>query len=154
MTDVHSPEQRSFNMSRIKGRDTKPELLLRSALHRSGYRFRKNVSTLPGKPDLVLPKYRAAIFVHGCFWHRHESCKYATCPGSNKEFWEAKFRGTVNRDAVKRLALETNGWKVLTVWECELKSNAGAVLDGIRMALAIGQAACPDTMPLPFQREG
>jgi DNA mismatch endonuclease (patch repair protein) len=137
MTDVHSPEQRSFNMSRIKGRDTKPELLLRSALHRSGYRFRKNVPNLPGKPDIVLPRYRTAIFVHGCFWHRHENCRYATSPGSNKEFWQAKFLGTVKRDKAKRLALEADGWKVLTVWECELKSDPATSLDGIRTALTI-----------------
>ncbi len=147
MTDVHSPEQRSFNMSRIKGRDTKPELLLRSHLHRAGYRFRKNVAGLPGKPDIVLPKYKAAIFVHGCFWHRHENCRYATCPGSNKEFWQAKFQGTVERDAIKRHALEAAGWNVLTVWECELKSNPAAAMDKITVALGPSQARAVPRQP-------
>ncbi len=135
MTDVHSPEQRSYNMSRIKGKDTKPELLLRSLLHREGFRFRKNLGTLPGKPDIVLLKYRTAIFVHGCFWHRHENCRYATCPGSNKEFWQNKFDGTVKRDQTKKTALEKEGWSVLTVWECELRDNPAAAVDALSASI-------------------
>ena len=124
MVDVHTPSQRSFNMSRIKGKDTKPEVLVRSLLHRAGFRFRKNVSTLAGKPDLVLPKYNAAVFVHGCYWHRHCGCRYATSPSTNVEFWSEKFRGTVVRDEANQLALTALGWRVLTVWECELRDNA------------------------------
>ncbi|WP_083811569.1 very short patch repair endonuclease [Asticcacaulis biprosthecium] len=131
MVDVHSPEQRSFNMSRIKGKDTKPEILLRSLLHRAGFRFRKNFGHLPGKPDIVLPKYKTAIFVHGCFWHRHANCRFAACPSSNKEFWQRKFLGTVERDTATRRSLEQSGWSVLTVWECELKQNPLTALNKI-----------------------
>ena len=123
MADVHSPAQRSFNMSRIRGADTKPELLLRSLLHRRGLRFRKNVATLPGRPDIVLPKHKAVILVHGCFWHRHPGCKFATTPASNKIFWTAKFAKTIERDRMAEHALREQGWRVFTAWECELKSQ-------------------------------
>jgi DNA mismatch endonuclease (patch repair protein) len=129
MVDVHTPAQRSFNMSRIKGRDTKPEILVRSLLHRAGFRFRKNLSKLAGKPDLVLPKYNTAIFVHGCYWHRHCGCRYATVPSTNAEFWLEKFRGTVVRDDANQRSLTDVGWRVLTVWECELKHNAVNTLE-------------------------
>jgi DNA mismatch endonuclease (patch repair protein) len=110
-------------MSRIQGKNTKPELLLRSLLHRAGYRFRLHVPNLPGKPDIVLPRYRTVIFVHGCFWHRHEGCANATMPKSRTEFWAEKFAKTIERDQQKQRQLEEIGWKVLTVWECELKSE-------------------------------
>jgi DNA mismatch endonuclease (patch repair protein) len=116
-------------MSRIKGRDTGPELLLRSLLHRAGFRFRLHPKELPGKPDIVLPRYHAAIFVHGCFWHRHEGCRNATTPSTRTEFWQAKFHSNVNRDQRNIAALEAAGWTVFTVWECELKSDAAAIVD-------------------------
>jgi DNA mismatch endonuclease (patch repair protein) len=111
---------RSWNMSRIKGKDTKPEVMVRSMLHRAGYRFRKNVKELPGKPDIVLPKYRTVIFVHGCFWHRHKGCKQATTPGTNVEFWQKKFERNIANDAKHSRALRKLGWHVLTIWECQL----------------------------------
>jgi len=118
--DHLTPEKRSWNMSRIRGKDTKPEVLVRSMLHRAGYRFRKNVSTLPGKPDIVLPKYRTVIFVHGCFWHRHKGCKDATTPKSNKAFWRKKFERNVSNDRKHARELRKLGWKVVTVWSCQL----------------------------------
>jgi DNA mismatch endonuclease (patch repair protein) len=119
MTDRISKEHRSWNMSRIRGKDTKPELAVRSMLHRMGYRFRLHVKDLPGKPDIVLPKYRTVIFVHGCFWHRHPRCKYAYAPKSRARFWRWKLDENVNRDRKARRALRVLGWRVLTVWECE-----------------------------------
>ena len=98
MADRISPEHRSWNMSRMRGKDTGPELCLRSLLHRAGFRYRLHDTTLPGKPDLVLPRYRTVIFVHGCYWHRHSGCKYATTPRTRTDFWLAKFQGTVERD--------------------------------------------------------
>lgn len=108
-------------MSRIRSKDTSPEKLVRSLLHHAGFRFRLNVKTLPGSPDIVLPKYRTAIFVHGCFWHRHKRCKYAYTPKSRIEFWQAKFRENVERDKLKKKKLEDFGWQVITIWECETK---------------------------------
>lgn len=121
MTDHLTKEKRSWNMARIKGKDTKPEVLVRSMLHRAGYRFRKNVKDLPGKPDIVLPKYKTAIFVHGCFWHRHKGCKDATTPKTNTEFWLKKFERNVYNDRKHTRELRKLGWYVITVWECELK---------------------------------
>ncbi len=118
MADVHTPEQRSFNMSRIRCRDTKPELIVRSTVHQMGYRFRLHRRNLPGKPDLVLPGRRKIIFVHGCFWHLHR-CRYGrVIPGTNTDFWQTKRRATVERDRRNRSALQADGWDVLTVWEC------------------------------------
>lgn len=123
MADFLTPAQRSERMSRIKSRDTKPELVLRSAMHRKGFRFRVNDTRLPGKPDIVFPKYRAAVFVHGCFWHRHPGCSVATTPKSNTAFWMEKFDRNVARDTRSKEALEASGWRVFTVWECDLKSS-------------------------------
>lgn len=109
-------------MSGIKGKNTKPELLLRSALHAQGFRFRIQRKDLPGKPDIVLPKYKTIIFVHGCFWHRHPGCKYAYTPKSNVEFWTNKLEGNVTRDRLTEQTLEEMGWRVLIVWECEIKT--------------------------------
>jgi len=128
MTDVHSPETRSYNMSRIRGKHTKPEMLLRSLLHRAGFRFRIHDARLPGKPDIVLPRYKSVIFVNGCFWHRHEGCKYATTPKTRKEFLEKKFSDTLKRDSAKQKQLQELGWDVFVVWECELKSDSESVL--------------------------
>jgi DNA mismatch endonuclease, patch repair protein len=126
MADVHTPAQRSFNMSRIRGRDTKPERILRSLLHRAGLRFRKNVTSLPGKPDIVLPKHRAVVLVHGCYWHRHFGCRFATTPATNAPFWIEKFAGTIERDRKAAQLLDEAGWRVFTVWECELRTDASA----------------------------
>ncbi len=128
MADTISAERRSWNMSRIAGRNTKPELLLRSLLHCAGFRFRLHAKDLPGKPDIVLPKYRIAIFVHGCFWHRHPGCSNATMPSTRTAFWKAKFDGNVERDSRNVAALKEAGWTVLIVWECDLKSDPQAVV--------------------------
>ncbi|NEX92973.1 very short patch repair endonuclease [Caulobacter sp. 17J65-9] len=118
MADVVDSRTRSRMMAGIRGRDTTPELLIRRALHRAGFRFRLNVRSLPGTPDIVLPKYRAAIFIHGCFWHRHEGCRYATHPATRPEFWAQKFQQNVERDARARALLKQAGWRVATIWEC------------------------------------
>ena len=110
-------------MSRIRSSNTKPEMAVRSLLHCAGYRFRLHRKDLPGKPDIVLPKYITVVFVHGCFWHRHEKCKYAYTPKSRIEFWEEKFKNNIERDKKNRKELESLGWKVIIVWECELSDS-------------------------------
>lgn len=122
MTDSLSPEKRSWNMSRIKGKDTKPEMTVRSLLHKMGYRFRLHRKDLPGVPDIVLPKYKTAIFIHGCFWHRHNGCKLAYNPKTRIEFWNKKFRDTVKRDQLNIKKLEELGWNTEIIWECEVKN--------------------------------
>lgn len=123
MADVHTREQRSRNMAAIRGKDTKPEIRVRSILHALGYRFRLHRKDLPGKPDIVLPKHRIAIFVHGCFWHSH-SCRYGqVTPATRSEFWSVKRSDTVKRDQRKAQALKELGWTVLTIWECETKDS-------------------------------
>ena len=136
MTDIISQEHRSWNMSRITGKNTKPELRLRSILHRAGYRFRLHVSSLPGRPDVVLPKYRTVIFVNGCFWHRHQGCSKCYTPSSRTEFWTAKFEATIARDIKKSAELRKRGWNVLTVWECEIQESPSSVLDRITTSVA------------------
>lgn len=117
----HLPlEKRSWNMSRIKSKNTAPEIRVRSALHRLGYRFRLHVKELPGKPDIVLPKYKTVIFVHGCFWHRHKGCVRATTPSTNQEYWEKKFQQNVKRDNFEQKELKRMGWRVIVVWECNV----------------------------------
>ena len=123
MSDKLTPEKRSWNMSRIKGKDTKIEVEVRKYLFSKGYRFRKNDKRYPGKPDIVLPKYHVAIFVHGCFWHRHEGCKDATTPKTRTEFWLEKFDKNVKNDQIKQEKLRELGWKVIVIWECELKRS-------------------------------
>ena len=147
MTDVVDRATRSRMMSGIRGRNTKPELIVRSYLHRAGLRFRLHAK-LPGKPDLVLPRHRTAVFVHGCFWHRHEGCRYTTTPRTNQEFWQQKFLGNVDRDRRHMEALRTLGWRVATVWECALKHSVEDTarlveewLHGDKEALVIGQSA-------------
>jgi DNA mismatch endonuclease (patch repair protein) len=128
MSDVHSPEQRSFNMSRIRSKDTKPEMIVRSLVHQMGYRFRLHVQGLPGKPDLVLPAHRKVIFVHGCFWHMHR-CRFGRVkPATNASFWSSKRLGNVCRDRMNRRRLRTEGWSVLVVWECWTKDVDGKLL--------------------------
>jgi DNA mismatch endonuclease (patch repair protein) len=119
--DIISKEKRSWNMSRIRSKDTKPEKIVRFLLHRMGYRFRLHVNNLPGKPDIVLPKYRTVIFVHGCFWHRHKGCKYAYTPKSRIEFWEKKFADNIERFKSVKKELINKSWKVIVIWECETK---------------------------------
>jgi len=128
MTDHLSKERRSWNMSRIRSENTKPEKLVRSLLHRAGYRFRLHDKKLPGKPDIVLAKYRTVIFVYGCFWHRHPGCRQAMTPSSNQAYWLPKFQRTVERDRQTREALVSIGWKVIEVWECEVEQNPASVL--------------------------
>lgn len=119
MTDTLSKEHRSWNMSRIKAKNTKPEIAVRSLLHKLGYRFRLHVKKLSGTPDIVLPKHRTVIFIHGCFWHQHAGCKLAYRPKSRQDFWTAKFTANIDRHEKACKELEQQGWKVLTIWECE-----------------------------------
>jgi DNA mismatch endonuclease, patch repair protein len=120
--DRISKERRSWNMSRIRGADTKPERIVRSLLHQSGYRFRLHRKDLPGRPDIVLPRYQAAILVHGCFWHRHKGCRFAYTAKSRQDFWKQKFTENVERDRRNLRALRKLGWRCLTVWECETRN--------------------------------
>ena len=116
-------EQRSRNMSAIKSKNTKPEITVRKLLHSMGYRFRLHKKDLPGSPDIVLPKYKTVIFVHGCFWHRHQNCKYASNPKTRREFWEKKFKENIERDKKTQEKLKNLGWKTNIVWECEIKKQ-------------------------------
>lgn len=122
MADRITKRQRSHVMRSVGRKDTGPEIVVRSLLHRAGFRFRKNVKSLPGTPDIVLPKYRTVIFVHGCFWHRHEGCRRATKPASRREYWDAKLARNVERDRQKAARLQEAGWNVVTIWECETKA--------------------------------
>lgn len=122
MADNHTKEQRSYNMSKIRSTNSAPEEKVRKYLFSKGFRYRKNVKSLPGCPDIVLPKYKTAIFVNGCFWHKHD-CPRFVWPSSNKEYWEPKIRRNVERDKINIELLQKEGWRVLVVWECELKKN-------------------------------
>ena len=119
--DVHNKETRSYNMSRIKGRKTKPEEIIAKYLFSQGFRYRRNVKKLPGTPDIVLKKYKTVIFVNGCFWHMHEGCKYFVWPKDNSEFWKNKLLANKERDEKEKKEIEELGWKVIVVWECQLK---------------------------------
>ena len=121
--DVHDKETRSYNMSCIKGKGTKPEEIVRKYLFSQGFRYRKNDKRLPGTPDIVLPKYKTVIFVTGCFWHGHKGCKYFVWPKNNAEFWKNKIESNISRDRKKAETLKDQGWKVIVVWECDLKHN-------------------------------
>lgn len=120
MPDKITREHRSWNMSRVRSKDTKIERLVRSTLHRMGFRFRKNVRTLPGTPDIVLPKFGSIIFVNGCFWHQHKHCIRSHIPKSNRKYWKDKLRKNVERDATTRVILESLGWRVFYIWQCEI----------------------------------
>ena len=124
--DRISKEHRSWNMSRIKSGNTKPEIVVRSLLHKLGYRFRLHRKDLPGKPDIVLPRYNSVVFVHGCFWHRHNGCKNATVPKTKNIFWREKFKGNIERDIKVQEELQSMDWKILIIWECET-SDIGSV---------------------------
>lgn len=123
MTDIVDQQTRSRMMSGIRGKNTKPELALRRALHARGFRFRLHSKNVYGRPDLVLPKYRAVVFVHGCFWHRHEGCRFASTPSTREEFWRKKFEANVARDEAVRGKLLEDGWRIATVWECALRKT-------------------------------
>ena len=132
MADVHTPEIRKYNMSRIKGKNTKPEEIVRKYLHAQGFRYRKNVEDLPGKPDIVLAKYKTVVFVNGCFWHHHNGCSFFKWPENNAEFWRRKISGNEIRDLKNYKKLESLGWNVLVVWECDVKrKRLEEVLDGL-----------------------
>lgn len=122
--DVHDKKTRSYNMSRIKGKNTKPEEIVRKYLFSKGFRYRKNDKKLPGTPDIVLPKYKTVIFVNGCFWHGHKDCRYFVIPKTNTDFWLNKINTNIERDKRKQEALKELGWNVVVVWECELKKQS------------------------------
>ena len=145
--DIWSKAKRSEVMSHIRGRDTKPELVVRSLLHRAGLRFSLRRKDLPGRPDIVLPKYKAVIFVHGCFWHRHKGCKVATVPKTRKAFWLAKFSGNVARDKRNIRSLERQGWKVIVVWSCDVLRDPKAVLERLLKDLSVKQSFLYDNLP-------
>jgi DNA mismatch endonuclease (patch repair protein) len=121
MADTHSKETRSFNMSRIRSKDTKPEMQVRKYLFSNGFRYRLHVKKLPGKPDIVLSQYRTVVFVHGCFWHAHENCSFAALPKSNNEYWNKKLAGNISRDKSAEKELKQIGWTVIVLWECDLR---------------------------------
>ena len=126
MADITSPEQRSQNMAKIRSRDTKPEEYIRHLLFSRGYRYRKNVASVPGHPDAWLAKFNVALFVHGCFWHRHPGCKYAYTPKSRVEFWNRKFENNIARDKEVRDQLQAQGIRSLVIWECTVKRMLGS----------------------------
>ncbi len=147
--DIWSAEKRSAVMARIRGRDTKPELIVRSLLHRAGVRFSLRRKDLPGKPDIVLPKYGAVVFVHGCFWHRHNGCKVATTPKTRMEFWQAKFAANVARDKRNLRDLKRAGWKVIVLWECQVMRDPLAAVEKVLKSIrpespGLVYAALPD----------
>ena len=131
--DVHDKKTRSYNMSQIKGKNTKPEELVRKYLFSQGFRYRKNDKRLPGSPDIVLPKYKTVIFINGCFWHGHGDCIYFVWPKSNEEFWRNKIYSNIERDIRKTKQLTGLGWKVIIVWECELKNDK--ILDTLNQVI-------------------
>ena len=123
MADVHDPKVRSYNMSQIKGKDTKPEMLVRNFLHSHGFRYKLHDKKLLGKPDIVLPKYKTVIEVQGCYWHGHHGCKYFKLTKSNTDFWKEKIGRNIERDTINHKKLKQNGWAVLIIWECELRPS-------------------------------
>ena len=135
MADSISPERRSWNMGQIKSTDTSVEVKVRKYLFSQGFRYRKNVKTLPGKPDIVLPKYRTVIFVHGCFWHRHEGCKRATNPKTRTEYWQEKFARNVNNDKRHNNELCALGWRVIVLWECEINKRFEETMENLILSL-------------------
>lgn len=139
MADVHETEVRSYNMSQIRAKDTKPEMLVRKYLHSKGFRYRLHVKDLPGKPDLVLPKYNSVIFVHGCFWHAHEGCKYFIMPKTRINYWENKLIGNRERDEENIRKLKNDDWKVFVIWECQLKENIESVLNKLIKDLKVNK---------------
>jgi len=125
MADLLTRERRSWNMSRIRGKHTAPEMAVRSVLHKAGFRFRLHRKGFPGKPDIVLPKYKTVVFVHGCFWHRHQGCRNCTTPSNRRDWWLEKLNGNAARDKINRRALQKLGWRVVVVWECQTEKKSG-----------------------------
>lgn len=123
MTDVHSKETRSYNMSRIKSKDTKPEIIVRKFLHKNGFRYRLHAKVLPGKPDIVLPKYKTVIFINGCFWHGHQECKYYVIPKTRTQWWLDKINRNISKDLLAKEQLIAAGWIIIEIWECQLKKQ-------------------------------
>lgn len=128
MADRLTPEKRSWNMSKIRGKDTKIEVKVRHYLFSQGFRYRKNVKDMPGKPDIVLPRYKTVIFIHGCYWHRHKGCKNCTTPSTRQDFWLQKFEKNVQNDLKHTTQLENDGWRVLVLWECQIENNFDALM--------------------------
>ncbi|MFW5803067.1 MAG: very short patch repair endonuclease [Verrucomicrobiota bacterium] len=153
MVDKLTTERRSWTMSRVRSGNTKPELIVRSLLHRCGLRFTLRRRDLPGKPDVVLPKYHAAIFVHGCFWHRHSGCPRATTPSTQRDFWERKFARTVERDQENEQRLREQGWRVFVVWECEVTADPRATVRYLIENIAPERAPGIRYDTLPDRRE-
>ena len=152
MTDIVDKKTRSRMMSGIRGKNTRPEMMVRRALHAAGFRYRLHAKDLPGKPDIVLPKYRAVVFVHGCFWHRHEGCYYATIPKSRQVFWISKLEANRRRDAKTRERLAAAGWRVFVVWECGLKHDPEGTMSALVTALKnphVKGRDIPSTPPRP-----
>lgn len=135
MSDSLTPEKRSWNMSQIRAQDTSIEVKVRKYLFSQGFRYRKNVKGLPGKPDIVLPKYRTVVFIHGCFWHRHENCKRATTPKSRLDYWLPKFDRNVQNDRKHREELEKAGWNVVTIWECEVNKSFDETMEKLTSSI-------------------
>jgi len=140
MVDVVDPATRSRMMAGIKGKDTKPEMLLRRALHARGFRYRLHDRNLPGRPDLVFPRHRAAIMVNGCFWHHHKGCRYATVPASRPEFWSEKLNANADRDERNRAALAADGWRVGIIWECALRRSVAEAAEQVAVWIVSGAA--------------
>ena len=137
--DVHTKDQRHFNMSRIRSQETQPEIIVRKYLFSQGFRYRKNVSHLPGKPDIVMPKYKTVIFVNGCFWHGHEGCPKFVQPKTNVEFWSNKILANKERDQRNYISLTSTGWKVIIIWECQLSSsNRKETLEALKSRIING----------------
>jgi DNA mismatch endonuclease (patch repair protein) len=123
MADVHTKAQRSYNMSQIRGKNTKPEMIVRRFLHANGFRYRLHDKKLPGRPDIVLPKYKTAIFINGCFWHGHKRCKYFSIPKTRTEWWIEKIERNRTKDSKNKRQLRKNQWRVIEIWECSLRRN-------------------------------
>lgn len=139
MADSISPEKRSWNMGRIRSTDTSVEVKVRKYLFSLGFRYRKNVKTLPGKPDIVMPKYRTVIFIHGCFWHRHPNCKRATMPKTRTDYWEEKFARNVKNDGLHIQELTQLGWRVIVLWECEINKAFSETMEQLVQEISTGQ---------------
>lgn len=145
MADFLSPAERSERMSRIRGRNTKPEIVVRRLLHAAGLRFRLHARNLIGRPDIVLPRHRSIVFVHGCFWHRHAGCAVATMPKSNTRFWRSKFEANIQRDRRNRAKLRKLGWRVFVVWECQVSSRTKSQATVKRIVKRLGIERNKDT---------
>lgn len=145
MADRLTPQRRSWLMSRVPGKDTSPELRVRKTAHRMGLRFRLHRKDLPGRPDMVFPKYRTVLFVHGCFWHRHDGCRKSGIPKTRSEYWRRKFEANVSRDARNRLELEKSNWRVCVLWECQTKNEQDIHAFLKREILAADNALCAST---------